>query len=413
MQDKNIFKERIGALDLYRGVALVCVIFFHNAIFNYGGLHTVNLDKPSLIIVVIGLMGLWGGIFLTLSLVTSTMSILRRLSHPDTKSKVPLYIILSSGLYMMLHYVLTFFLGRWELNPATPANKLTLPAEILRNQQIPELNLNAFFDGSILSTISLNLLIIGLIVYMLFRKPSENNEKKAYILLGTLGTILAVLSFSRMYFFPLIEVAVQSGHYINASFLGWFLGFPYPIVSYALYGVMGAIVGIMAYHERLTYIRKIILPLGIATFIVGVIGCVSQPITFNKPDMFWQWKTIADLGVFTMLLVLALGIIQPRSNGYKHWSIFLWFSRISLTIYLLETTVSEILRHAMFVILPTWDRSIPSTLLFSMLNILFWFGVVYLWSRIGFRYSLEYFWVKLFKKIGLRSSKLDNIQNLK
>lgn len=412
MRDKKIFAGRVNSLDLYRGIALASVIFFHTAIFNYGGLHTVNFDNPSPLIIAIGLMGLWGGIFITLSLITSTVSILRRLSMPKSRTKTPLYILLASSLYMVLHYVLTFFLGRWELNPASPTNKLTLPAELLRNQQLPQLNFNAFFDGSILSTISLNLLLVGMIVYLLFRNPSQNNEKRAYAVLGLLGITLAALSFSRHMFYPLISDAIQSQQYITASLLGWFVGFPYPIVSYALYGVMGAIVGVMVYYERLYLIRRVIFPIGLLTLIIGIAGCLSQPITFNKPDMFWQWKTIADLGMFLLLAVLALGIVQPRQHGLRGWSIFLWFSRISLTIYLLETTMSEILRHAWFVLIPGWDRSITGTLLFSAFNILWWFAVVYIWSRYEFRYSLEYFWAKLFKKVGLNSSKLDDIQNL-
>ncbi len=413
MQNQNIYADRINALDLYRGIALACVIFFHAAIFNFGSLHLVNFDAPSPLIVLIGLMGLWGGIFILLSLVTSTVSILRRLSNPEIRSKTPLYIVLTSGLYMVLHYVLTFVLGRWELNPSIQSNILTLPASLLRNQQLPDLNTNAFFDGSILSTISLNLLLVGLLVYVLFRNPSKNNEKRAYKVLGCLTLLFAILSFSRYLLFPLLTSAIESDQYFIGSLLGWFIGFPYPVVSYVLYGLVGAIVGVMVYYDRVAYIRKIIFPIGLGVLIIGIVGCLSQPLSFNKPDMFWQWKLIADLGLFSLLLVLALGIIQPKQTSLKKWSIFLWFSRISLTVYLLETTMSEILRNAWFVVAPGWDQSIDGTLLFSIFNIFWWFGIIYIWSRFKFRYSLEYFWGKLFEKAGLKSSKLAKLQNLK
>jgi hypothetical protein len=36
-------------------------------------------------------------------------------------------------------------------------------------------------------------------------------------------------------------------------------------------------------------------------------------------------------------------------------------------------------------------------------------GILSVWSKYNFKYSLEYFWVIFFEKIGKKSTKLENI----
>jgi hypothetical protein len=84
-----------------------------------------------------------------------------------------------------------------------------------------------------------------------------------------------------------------------------------------------------------------------------------------------------------------------------------WFSRVSLSIYMLETTTSELLRIAWFSVIPSWNQTINGCLLFGGLNIMLWIIILYFWSRINFKYSLEYYWVKWFHRIGKESTKMD------
>lgn len=413
MQNKNVYAGRINSLDVYRGIALACVIFFHTAIYSYGGMSSIDFDNPPLFVVLFATMGLWGGIFIMLSLITSSLSIQRNLARPsNNRRKVLTYTVYASGLYILLHYALSFLLGRWELSLGSANNPMTLTAELLRNNQIGFPEMGAFFDGSVLSTIGLNLLLLGALMYALFRKPSVQNEKRAYVVLGSLTALMVFVSFSRMYLYPAITTAVESENYLTATVLGWLLGSPYPVVTYSLYGLFGAIIGVMVHHDRLHYIRRYLSPIGVVAVIAGIIGCLSLPVTIGKADLFWQWKAIMDLGIFLLIAVFALGIVQPMQRSMRHYTIFIWISRISLTIYLLETTMSEILRSAWFMVLPGWNLSYVGTSAFAVFHVLWWFMIVYLWSRIQFRYSLEYFWTKFFRTLGKRSTKLERIQHL-
>ncbi|MFA5084716.1 MAG: hypothetical protein WC475_05080, partial [Candidatus Paceibacterota bacterium] len=84
-----------------------------------------------------------------------------------------------------------------------------------------------------------------------------------------------------------------------------------------------------------------------------------------------------------------------------------WFSRVSLTVYLLETLVSEILRKISSAIIPSWNQTINGCLIFGAINVFVWIAILFFWQKKDFKYSLEYYWVKLFKKMGKNSTKLD------
>jgi len=129
--------------------------------------------------------------------------------------------------------------------------------------------------------------------------------------------------------------------------------------------------------------------------------------TISTPDYFWYFKTNFELGVFMLLLVFAVLFLEPKSNLLNKLSVIKWFSRISLTIYMLETTTSEIFRIVLLQVWPLWNQTINGCLLFGSLNVVLWIVILYFWKKINFKYSLEYYWIIFFNKIGKGSTKMD------
>ena len=60
-------------------------------------------------------------------------------------------------------------------------------------------------------------------------------------------------------------------------------------------------------------------------------------------------------------------------------------------------------------VVPGWNQTINGCLLFGAMNVLLWSIILFFWRKAGFRYSLEYFWVKLFRRLGKQSTKMDFI----
>jgi hypothetical protein len=149
------------------------------------------------------------------------------------------------------------------------------------------------------------------------------------------------------------------------------------------------------------------LPVGLFFLVYGIAGMMQFDKTISKPDFFWYFKTNFELGVFILLFLLASFRPAPGGLAARWLSPVGWFSRVSLTIYLTEVTVSEIFRIAASGLVPGWNDTINGCLAFGAFNILFWLTVLIFWRKTGFRYSIEYFWVKLFEKAGKTSSKLN------
>ena len=123
--------------------------------------------------------------------------------------------------------------------------------------------------------------------------------------------------------------------------------------------------------------------------------------------LYWFSLWALWLSLFLLLLVFTILIFEPRTKFLNKLPIFKWFSRISLTIYMLETFVSEIIRIIFHSFLPNWDQTINGCLAFGAFNIVIWIFILYFWKKVNFKYSLEYFWVLFFNRIGKPSTKMD------
>jgi hypothetical protein len=203
---------------------------------------------------------------------------------------------------------------------------------------------------------------------------------------------------------------VETKNYILAIFFSFTIANPYPLLPYLAYGIFGTLIGMMIYQKRNMLLKTVILPIGILLLIYGLSGMMNFEKTISTPDYFWYFKTNFELGIFILLLIFTVLVIEPRTKFMNKLGVVKWFSRICLTIYMLETTTSEIFRIALFHILPSWNQTINGCLMFGGLNIILWIIILSFWRKINFKYSLEYFWVLFFRKIGKSSTKMDVLQ---
>ncbi|HOG53017.1 MAG TPA: hypothetical protein PLT03_04000, partial [Bacillota bacterium] len=126
-------------------------------------------------------------------------------------------------------------------------------------------------------------------------------------------------------------------------------------------------------------------------------------------DFFWYFKTNFELGAFILMLLFALLILGRGLRLARGFNLLKWFSRASLTIYMLETTTSELLRMIGLKVFPGWNETINGCLLFGAANIALWAFLLALWQKADFKYGIEYFWVLLFRRLGKPSTKLEGL----
>ena len=111
--------------------------------------------------------------------------------------------------------------------------------------------------------------------------------------------------------------------------------------------------------------------------------------------------------IFITLFVAYLYLIKHKEFNWAR--VIKNFSIVSLSIYLLEVTLSESVGRALLLILPDWNQTINGCLLFGFFNVIIWLVILMFWSKSNFKYSLEYFWVLFFKKIGKTSTKMSHL----
>ncbi len=400
-----MLNKRIESLDIIRGLSLILILLFHSSIYNFANIHKLDFTNPPIVIIIMSFMALWGGVFIIYSLVVNTIMFLRR-SKEESVVKTYRFLLIAGCVYLFLHYVLNIFLGRWNIDFVNNRPDLTFVAGSMRNLHLALPHITKLFEGSSLSTIALNLIMVSGVLMLLLKNNGIKKITRNILILGITGFLIQIISFLRVTIYPEFTQSIESGNFLLSIFYSFTLANPYPLLPYLSYGFFGALLGILIYSGRNDLMKKVIIPLGLFFLVFGIAGMMNLEKTISKPDYFWYFKTNFELGVFLLLAVLIISGLEKRSKLIKRLSLLSWFGRISLTIYLLETLVSEIMRIILHVFLPDWDQTINGCLLFGLVNIAIWAVVLVFWNRNGFKYSLEYFWVKGFHHLGKESTKL-------
>ncbi len=401
--------RRFGSLDVLRGAAVMFILFFHTSIFNYANIHKIDFSDPPLLIILLSFMALWGGIFVMYSAIVNTMMLLRR-NKGQSGPKIFMFPIYAGLAYIAFHYILNLLLGRWANDFVNNTPDMTLVAGSLRSMKLVLPKAALFFEGSSLSAISINLMVLSLVLYLLLRNGGISKERRNYLVLGITGTLIMILSFVRVSIYPHFDEALENGQHLLSLFYSFTIANPYPLIPYLAYGILGIMLGMMVYNHRDKLLRAVGIPLGVFFIAYGIYGVMQFEKTISKPDYFWYFKTNFELGIFILMFLFAVLYLEARPKVINALAVVSDFSRISLTIYTLETTVSEVLRKILLALIPSWNQTINGCLLFGGLNVVLWLLILHFWKKSGFRYSIEYFWVLLSRKLGKDSSKMDYLK---
>ena len=400
--------SRIESFDLLRGLAIVLIILFHSSVYNFANIHRVDFSNPPVIVVLISFMALWGGVFIIYSTVLNCIMLSSATSR--TMSLRPFYFLIMAGLiYLVIHFFLNLFLGRWNIDFVNNMPVMTATASLFRTGRLNIPLATKLFDGSSVGTVGMNLIIFSLIICLSFRKRGIEYTNRYLIIAGIIGILIMLLSFVRVYLFHFYNDIVEARKFMPGILLSFFFANPYPLLPYTAYGIFGTMIGLMIYQKRNRLLKRSMIPTGLFFLVYGIAGMMKFEKTISKPDFFWYFKTNFELGIFILLIVFSSFTPSPGSNIFKKLTVIRWFSRVSLTIYLLETTLSEALRIPALKIVPGWDQTINGCLAFGAVNILCWALILFFWRKVNFRYSLEYFWVGFFNKLGKASTKLESV----
>jgi surface polysaccharide O-acyltransferase-like enzyme len=202
--------ERIHSLDLLRGIALIFIILFHTSVYNFANINKIDFSNPPLLIVLISFLILWGGLIILYSGFSNTLMLTARVE--GTNAFRPFGCLILAGIiYLAVHYLLVLIFGRWSVDFVYNRPNLTAVASTIRTGSITFPSLDKLYEGTSLSTIAINMVVISLINFALLRKGGIAREARNYSVLLIGGCLIMILSFIRIDLYPLFQDAITQG----------------------------------------------------------------------------------------------------------------------------------------------------------------------------------------------------------
>lgn len=399
--------SRIAQLDVVRGFAIIYVVFIHSVLYNYTQINNVDLAHTPWPLLLIGAMGLWGGVFVMYSLIVNSFSVFRAGGGRAVALRTIMPLVVAGLAYIFIIGTLqTMVFGRWAANIATPQIDHTLVAEVVRSEPL-DLHADRIFTGSGIKSVGLNLVVVPLVLYFVFWRRGLRDEKRTYLILIIVALAVLAFSYLRLYMYDQWIHDVLVNNYLSAWLGSLLIASPYPGVAYLSYGFWGVAMGAMYFYKRYDLLRKVVLPIGGVLLALGMLNAVRYPGTVFEVTEFWYWKMVLETGVFLLLFAGTLLVASKQTFKYgRVWRFVEPFSRVSLSVYMLETLTSEMLRPIWFRHDIDWQQGYLGPLLLGVANVVVWTVIVFAWKRANYRYSVEYFWVRAFKLIGKSSTKL-------
>jgi hypothetical protein len=405
--------RRLQGLDLIRGIGIVAVVFLHSATFHFDGITEVDLSDPPLLITVIGFLLMWAGLFAIVSSTAYAYSTATRLQHGEVKPQQLLKRFwVAGGFLLTLHYIYFVVLAPKLLDVEHGNHQYALLPGLIAGGRFPPVYADRLFYSTTLSMLGWNLILIGPLLALLLRDDGLRHPRRNGAVLGGLGTLIVILSLARIPLYPLAEKAIARGNVVGALFWGFLVNKNNPILPYLGFGLFGTWLGLaLAQAEQRRRLLGLFGIIGGAWLICGVVGLYLLPDTMleREIDLFWYFITLFQLGLFLLLVVGTVSvadILQPRFLDSPSFPVRR-LGMASLSIFMLETVLSQILVTIGDAAWPGWRMDIGRCLAFGALNALVWVVIVAVWARFEFRFSMEWLTVRVHAWLGRPSRKAD------
>ncbi|MCK5347041.1 MAG: DUF418 domain-containing protein, partial [Candidatus Heimdallarchaeota archaeon] len=211
--------------------------------------------------------------------------------------------------------------------------------------------------------------------------------------------------------------SLNSGQYGITLLLKFIVGPPQSVFPNFAYGFAGLIYGMgFAQENKRGFFRKIVISL--IVIFLSVAGLLVLVNGFNLgPDAFGLFLPIEmqvlDFAVVQILMIVFIELVtySKKSTQQIRQNTRIWqrYGRITMTVYIFESVLCII---NMKWYIPLW-RLLPQTSLmlhlelfvFVGMQLALWYGIILLWEKKNFKYSVEWFTMVIRKKFMNRSSK--------
>jgi hypothetical protein len=414
--------ERVVALDIVRGLAILGMVFLHNSAFHFAHVEEA-LRSPPPWLVAFGFLLLWAGLFGVVSGAANATTALRRLAvqaaNEDGPWRYPRSLVAGAlqtfAILFVLHWVWTIGVGNSAVtqDPDDPTLRVTLLPGLMYYGFFPRIHPENWVFVSALWMIASNVLLVALTFRWTYRsRPPHAGDglTRRLVLIGAL-VLLATPLLRAVLFEPMTALVARGGAWIAAAVpLALLINDPNPVFPFFAYGLLGALVGAsLVRGEPRRPLYTLMGRCGLVLVVLGGAGvAASGGVVLTAREEIWGQSALyfaslayLRLGVFAWLLVGLLAAFDPpAASGRTPWRpgwlrALLRFGRLSLTVFMLEGILGMALRIGLDALLPGWNDVIWRVFLFALANLLVWHAILIVWERAGYRGSLEWWLARI------------------
>ena len=419
--------KRWLVFDYVRAIGIILVIFLHSTVYHYGLLTTIDIEDLSIFLLVMYVVLNWAGLFALISAVVNTYSSYLRLEQNFKKdAKYPSWKAFGRRwcflgvFFLLLNFLYTYLVSPLNMDFETHSLSHSFLAGVIRTGEFYSVSAEKMLHGSVFTMLGWNLIIMGLVFTFIFRKAEKFKKKNRRILVLILGIIIILVSFLRIYLYDDFDSAIQNGNYFVAYLIDILAGNYFPILPYLGFGFIGAYFGmVLADNPTKKKIGRLIW-IGVGWLLAAIIAFLIPDTIYENlgllDDIFFDYIIVMfEIGFFIVVgSILMIAMFDKRveksvfveSDSKKKFStIFLRFSRNSLTFFLLERPISELVALLLNTLMPGWNNYIWTSILFGLFMVLFWFLIAFLWNMVDFKGSFEWILAKFFKLARFQTDK--------
>ncbi|MHA1115711.1 MAG: heparan-alpha-glucosaminide N-acetyltransferase domain-containing protein [Candidatus Heimdallarchaeaceae archaeon] len=412
--------QRIQELDFLRGIAILVMLVFHSSYYWDSTMTSTEmnnwLNNPLAIFALF--IGKFAGIFAVISGAANAISISARVENKKNKIGGIIYSSFVSGLWIIV-------LGRIHTSMFNHTIKgdLVTPypdgpeqySLIVGSIQTGELQLPSefilIFKNTALFVIGMSVMCSGVFLALLSRKNNHQKLKRNLIIIGSVATIVILVTEPLKIWLRPIWVSYALNHqYVKGFLLGFLIGDTYPFFPYAGFAFYGMIFGIAYYHQ---IDRRKVAKIGGTVGGIYLISGIILLIILGHPDITEVFQTLSiqwNLSqIGSMILIMTLVYwIHFNTKMTKVQRIFRSrfvrrFGLQTLTVFFLEPIVGTSIKvYILDKIFPGWSIHLSLAFVYGISLIFLWFLILRGWEEIDFIGSLEWITAKVISWLTFR-----------
>lgn len=405
---------RLRALDLLRGVGITAMVLMHTATFHYAGITHIDFEDPPLVILLIGFLLTWAGMFAVISGTAYAFAAGRR-HEAGTIARAGLLrgYVIAAGYLLAWHFAYFVVLGPKLLDLEGGNHLVALLPGLIASGAWPTLAPERWFYATALSMVGWNALFVGIALWLGLGRTRDLQRVSPW--LAVAGALVMAVSWWRIDLYPRAVAAMEAADPLPALFWGFLVNKNNPLLPYLAFGLLGAWLGLRLLRGVNARALWPVAAVGTLALAAGVGGLLSLPDTLleREVDPFWYFLTVAQLGLFLLLVTAALAVWDRRRAAPADATVgggprptpraltpLCRIGTVSLTVFLLETPVSEAAARLLSGAVPGWNEGIAACLAFGAVNAATWIVVANAWARVDYRYSVEWATVRLYRMVG-------------